>query len=84
MVRRKPPPDIVMKTTNIPIVPVRTPVNSNGGGLCIGVLNDVRPVWVDQGDDEFECLTVEIWADDFPLRVTAHGPQIAGRMDRKV
>ena len=34
--------------------------NSNGGGLCIGVLNDLHPVWISQGDDEVECLTVEV------------------------
>ena len=58
--------------------------NSNGGSLCIGVLNDVHPVWVEQGDDEVECLAVEIWVDDFPVRiVTAYGPKSADRMERK-
>ena len=49
--------------------------NKSGGGLCIGVLKDLQPVWVAQGDDEVECLAVEVWVDEFPVRVvTAYGP----------
>ena len=58
--------------------------NSNGGGLCIGVHKSLRPVWVSQGDDEVECLAVEIWVDDFPIRiVTAYGPQLGDKLERK-
>ena len=58
--------------------------NSNGGGLCIGVNKDLRSVWISQGDYEVEALTVEIWADDFPVRiVTAYGPQLCDSQDRK-
>ena len=56
----------------------------SGGGLCIGVLKDLRPVWVAQGDDEVECISVEIWVDDFPIRVvTAYGPQLGDKLERK-
>ena len=49
--------------------------SSNGGGLSIGVHRDLRSVWVAEGDDEVECLEVEIWVDDFPVRVmNAYGP----------
>ena len=34
--------------------------NSKGGGLCIGIKKDIKPVWVGQGDDEVEALAVEI------------------------
>ena len=48
--------------------------SSNGGGLCIGVHKDLRSVWIAQGD-EVECLEVEVWVDDFPIRVlVAYGP----------
>ena len=58
--------------------------NSNGGGLCIGVNKDIRSVWISQGDDEVEALTVEIWAYDFPVRVvTAYGPQLSDSLERK-
>ena len=58
--------------------------NSKGGGLCIGVNKDLCPVWVAQGDDEVECLVVEIWVEDFPIRIiTAYGPQLGDSSDRK-
>jgi exonuclease III len=59
--------------------------NSNGGGLCIGVQNYLKPVWVGQGDDEVEALAVEIWFDDLPIRiVTAYGPQVGDSVERKL
>ena len=58
--------------------------NSNGGGLCIGIHKDLQSVWVAQGDDEVECLVVEVWVDEFPVRVvTAYGPQVSDSVDRK-
>ena len=32
-----------------------------GGGLVIGVLNDLDPSWISEGDDNAEALTVEVW-----------------------
>ena len=56
----------------------------NGGGLCIGVHKDLQPVWVAQGDDEVECLVVEAWVDDFPIRIlNAYGPQLNDEIERK-
>ena len=58
--------------------------NSNGGGICIGVLKDLKPVWVSQGDDEVEVLTVEMWVNEYPIRiVTAYGPQMIDLLERK-
>ena len=55
---------------------------SNGGGICIGVHKDLKPVWVAQGDDETEVLAVEIWVDDFPIRVvTGYGPQVGDAIE---
>ena len=34
-----------------------------GGGLCVGVHKDLQPVWVAQGDDDLECLAVEVWVE---------------------
>ena len=57
---------------------------SNGGGLCIGVLKDLQPCWVSQGDDEVEYMTIEVWINDFPIRVlTAYGPQLGDSRERK-
>ena len=32
-----------------------------GGGLAIGVINNLEPSWISEGDDDIEALTVEIW-----------------------
>ena len=56
----------------------------NGGGLALGVHNDLQPVWVDQGDDEVEVLVVEVWLNDFPIRiVNGYGPQMSDPIERK-
>ena len=58
--------------------------NSNGGGLCVGVLIDLQPCWLSQGDDEVEFITIEVWIDDFPIRVlNAYGPQLGDSKERK-
>ena len=58
--------------------------HSNGGGICIGVYKDFKSVWIAQGDDEVECLVVEVWADEFPIHVlTAYGPQLSDSLERK-
>ena len=49
----------------------------SGGGLAIGALHNLKPVLIRQGDDEVECLTIEITADQTKLRcVNGYGPQI--------
>ena len=59
--------------------------DKSGGGLCIGALKDLHPVWVAQGDDEVEVLAIEIWVDDFPVRVvTAYGPQLSDKHEKKL
>ena len=41
-------------------------------------------MWVAQGDDEVECLCVEVWVEDFPIRVVvAYGPQLADNIEKK-
>ena len=52
----------------------------SGGGLAIGVLKELHPAFINEGDDEVEVLTVEIWVEDFPIRlVVAYGPQNSDR-----
>ena len=58
--------------------------SKGGGGLCVGVHKDLQPVWVAQGDDDLECLAVEVWVEDFPIRVVvAYGPQLGDGCDKK-
>ena len=50
-----------------------------GGGLALGVLHDLNPVWVGEGESEIESLSVEITVHNFRIRcVAAYGPQETG------
>ena len=51
--------------------------STSAGGLAIGALNDLNPVWVGEGGDKTEYLSVEITVHkDFRIRcVAAYGPQ---------
>ena len=56
----------------------------NGGGLALGVHNDLQPVWIDQGDDDVEVIVVEVWVNEFPIRiVNGYGPQMSDSIERK-
>ena len=58
--------------------------NSGGGGLAIGVDKNLKPVWIDEGNDEVEVLTVEARADEFKFRcVAAYGPQESDKVEKK-
>ena len=58
--------------------------NSGGGGLAIGIDKNLNPVWIDEGNDEVEVLTVEASADHFRFRcVAAYGPQDGDKMEKK-
>ena len=39
-----------------------------GGGLAVGALHDLQPVLVRQGDDNVECLTIEVTAGPTKIR----------------
>ena len=34
--------------------------NSAGGGLALGVLNELEPIWISEGNDDIEIQTVQI------------------------
>ena len=55
-----------------------------GGGLALGVLNDLKPVWVGEGCGKTETLSVEITVQNFKIRcVNAYGPQENDPVERK-
>ena len=55
-----------------------------GGGVAIGVLNDLEPLWISEGDDDAEAITVEIWLEGFPRRlICAYGPKKDDRKEQK-
>ena len=55
-----------------------------GGGLVIGVLKDLPSTWIAEGDDQIECIVIEVWIEGFPVRVlNGYGPQESDDSDRK-
>ena len=55
-----------------------------GGGLAIGVVKELNPTWISEGDDTVEILTVQINAKDFSIRcVGGYGPQENDPIERK-
>ena len=55
-----------------------------GGGIALGVLNVLEPSWVSEGNDDVEAITVEVWVENFPIRlVCGYGPQIYDDVERK-
>ena len=59
---------------------LRKKEKTKGGGLAIGILKSLQPAFINEGDDEVEALTVEVWVEDFPVRlVVAYGPQNSDR-----
>ena len=50
--------------------------SKGGGGLAIGVLKDLNPVWVSEGSDEIEIMVVEFELSGLKIRlINAYGPQ---------
>ena len=58
--------------------------NRNGGGIAIGVIEELKPVWISEGDDNSEFLTVEVDISGFKIRcVGGYGPQESSNIERK-
>ena len=56
----------------------------SGGGLAIGALHDLKPVLVRQGNDDVECMTVQITTGLTTFRcMVGYGPQKDDSPDRK-
>ena len=75
-----------LKTQNCPKYQIFELVrkNSGGGGLAMGALHCLNPTWLGEGNDEVECLSIEITIDRFRIRcVNAYGPQEHDGAERK-
>ena len=47
-----------------------------GGGIAIGVVKELDPVWINEGNEEAEFLTVEINLSGFKVRcICGYGPK---------
>ena len=56
----------------------------SGGGLAIGILKCLNPIWISEGDDEIEVLVTEIMVQKMKIRcVNAYGPQNIAKSDIK-
>ena len=55
-----------------------------GGGLALGVAKELNPVWVREGDDVVEALSVEISLKKLKIRCcVAYGCQESDLLERK-
>ena len=58
--------------------------NKEGGGLAIGCCKELQPVWVREGNDYVEALSVEIIVQNMSIRCcVAYGCQENENVDRK-
>ena len=56
----------------------------SGGGLAVGALHDLKPVLVRQGDDDVECMTIQVTTGPTNFRcVVGYGPQKDDSSERK-
>ena len=48
------------------------------------MMNSLEPFWINEGNDDAETLTVEIWVNGFPIRlICVYGPQESDNKVRK-
>ena len=58
---------------------------SKGGGLAIGALKDLDPVWIKEGNDEVEAITIEIKVKKLAISyTTSYGPQENDKIEKKI
>ena len=57
---------------------------ANGGGIAIGVINELESSLISEGNDDTEVINVEVWLEGFPTRlICGYGPQETDPKDRK-
>ena len=57
---------------------------SQGGGIALGVNNNIESTIINEGDDETEMLSVKLFVHKMTIRiVTAYGPQENAKKDKK-
>ena len=55
-----------------------------GGGLAVGIHNDLQPSFISEGDDETEVIVCQIKVKDMQIRiVNGYGPQECDSIERK-
>ena len=55
-----------------------------GGGLALGCLKELQPIWVKEGDDQVEILSINIFVQNMKIRCcAAYGCQETDSVDKK-
>ena len=58
--------------------------DKSGGGLAIGVLKELNPAWIRDGEDKVEAMTITISVQNLKIYVVnAYGPQEYDAYDKK-
>ena len=74
-----------LKLDNFLIFELARKSRDGGGGLGIGCINELKPAWVREGDDEVEALSIDIFVKSMKIRyVAAYGCQESDSLDRKL
>ena len=56
----------------------------NGGGLAIGCIPELKPIWVREGDDQVEALSIDIFVKNLKIRCcTGYGCQEGELIEKK-
>ena len=58
--------------------------NRSGGGIALGCIKDVNPIWVREGEGDLETLSVEISIKNMKIRCcVAYGYQENEKIEKK-
>ena len=58
--------------------------SKSGGGLAIGALNSLNPVWIGDGGSKVEAISIQISVYNMKIRVVnAYGPQEYDEFQKK-
>ena len=56
----------------------------NGGGLAIGCIPELKPIWVREGDDQVEALSINIFVKNMKIRCcVGYGCQESDLIEKK-
>ena len=59
--------------------------NRQGGGLAVGIENNIESTLIREGDDNIEALSIQIVLKQLPVRIiVGYGPQENYNMDKKI
>ena len=73
-----------LKIGNYEIFELVRESQDGGGGLALGCLKELQPAWVQQGDDQVEALSVDIFLKNIKIRCcVAYGCQETELIERK-